>query len=400
MLSQADKVAFLRKTELFKELSEDTLEVIADMADEVHFSDGETIFEEGESGDAVYFIVGGQVRVHKSGIEIAVRNAGECVGEMAVMDEGARSASVSSAGDSTILKLEVGHGDFYKAIQDDLGLLKSVLQVIVRRFREDMERQIQVIRQNERMIQDMTRARELQMSMLPSQDLSIRASNGMTLTASGACYPAELVGGDYYDYFPLPGDKVGLVIGDVMGHGFHAGLMVSTAKSCLYTQVKADSSVSGVLSVMNDMVYGFVHGDLFMSFCYIVLDLIGGRLSFCNAGHCYPYHYRAKAGHLEALESNSCLLGVLEYQYFKEIDRGWEAGDLLVMYTDGITEARNVDNECFGEDRLKQLITGNPDLSPSQLKITVFQELSSFCQGAKQMDNMDDASLVVVRFGA
>jgi sigma-B regulation protein RsbU (phosphoserine phosphatase) len=246
------------------------------------------------------------------------------------------------------------------------------------------------------MIQDMTRARELQMSMLPSQDLCVQASNGMTLIASGACYPTELVGGDYYDYFSLPDDKVGLVIGDVMGHGFHTGLMVSTAKSCLHTQVKTDSSVSGVLSTMNDMVYGFVHGDLFMSFCYIIVDLIGKTLSFCNAGHCYPYHYIAKTGHMEALESNSCLLGVLEYQYFEGIDRGWETGDLLVMYTDGITEAQNADNESFGEGRLKQLIAENPDLSPSQLKRKVFQELSNFCSKARRMD---DTSLAVVKLG-
>lgn len=394
MLSQSEKVEFLKKTELFKGLSEDTLKVIANIAKEVHFSDGKTIFKEGDKGDAVYFIIEGRVRVHKSGVEIATRNAGECVGEMAVMDEGSRSASVSSAGNSKLLKLEMEKGDFYKAIQDDLELLRSVLQVIVRRFREDMERQIQVIRQNERMIQDITRARELQMNMLPSQDLCIHTSNGIELTASGICYPAELVGGDYYDYFPLPDNKVGLVIGDVMGHGFPAGLMVSTAKSCLYTQTKADSSVLGVMSAMNDIVYGFVHGNLFMSFCYIIIDLIDKTFSFCNAGHCYPYHYKAKTKCLEALESNACLLGVLEYQYFQKIDRVWEPGDLIVMYTDGITEAQNMNNKYFGENRLKRLIKANSKLSPSQLSEKIFQELSSFCQGKEWLD---DASLVVIR---
>lgn len=395
MLSKAEKTEFLGNTELFSKLSGDLLEDMAAIAQEVCFGDGDTIFEAGSRGDAIYFVVTGQVMVHKSGVEMARRDKGECIGEMAVMDEGPRSASLSSLGNSALLR--INRDDFYQAIHGDMDVLQGVLRIVVGRFREEIDREIEATRQNERMIQDLLRARELQISMLPDEDLEISMLGGLRLTASGVCYPAELVGGDYYDYFPLVDDRVGLVIGDVMGHGFHTGLMVCTAKSCLYNQVKSDSSVSSVMSAMNDMVYGFVHGDLFMSFCYIVVDLRDGRLSFCNAGHSYPYHYHASSGQLDTLESNACLLGVLEYQYFETLEREWELDDLLVLYTDGITEAHNSEGEAFGVDRLIELVISNSHLPPDQLRTAVFLDLSRFCQGTEQMD---DTSLVIVRFSA
>jgi len=395
MLSKAEKIEFLMKTKLFRKLPEDMLEDVATIAQEVRFGDGDTVFEAGSSGDAIYFVFSGQVMVHKSGVEMARRGSGECIGEMAVMDESPRSASLSSLGDSMLLRIH--RNDFYQAIHGDVELLQNVLRIVVGRFREEIDRTIEATRQNERMMQDLRRARELQVSMLPDGDLEISTSSGLRLTASGVCYPAELVGGDYYDYFPLEDDKVGLVIGDVMGHGFHTGLMVCTAKSCLYNHVKFDSSVSSVMSAMNDTVYGFVHGDLFMSFCYIIVDLGSRKLSFCNAGHPYPHHYHASSGQLDKLESNACLLGVLEHQHFETLHREWELGDLLVLYTDGITEAHNGEGEDFGDDRLSEFVISNSHLPPDQLRKAVFLELSHFCQGTKKMD---DTSLVIIKFGA
>ena len=395
MLSIAERTGFLKETELFRDVPRDDLGGIAEVAEELHLSDGQTIIRAGDKGDAVYFVVRGQVKIHKSGVEMVRRGQNECIGEMAVIDEAPRSASVSSIGDSLLLK--IGRDNFYYAVSGNTGLLQNVLRIMVRRFRKNIDREIQAARENERMMQDLIRARELQMSMLPTEDLNITTVGGASLEASGNCNPAEIVGGDYYDYFPLPDDRVGLVIGDVMGHGFHTDLMVSTAKSCLYTQVKADCSVPSVMSAMNDMVYGFVHGDLFMSFCYIVVDLQHHTISFSNAGHSYPYHYRADTKQLDALESNACLLGVLEYQYFEVPQSEWRNGDIFVLYTDGIIEAQNKEQEDFGEEKLRQLIIENMHLPPAELKETILQELNNFCQDVVQAD---DVSLMIVKMGA
>ena len=395
MLSITEKIGSLKETELFSNASETDLEGFAKIAQELHLSDGQTVFHAGDKGDAIYFVVNGQVRIHKSGVELVRRGAGECIGEMAVMDEEPRSASMSSIGNSLLLKVD--REDFYNAVQGNARLIQNVLKTVVTRFREDIDRQVDATREKERMMQDLTRARELQMSMLPTEDLLITTADGASLEASGNCNPAEMVGGDYYDYCSLPGQRVGLVIGDVMGHGFHTGLMVSTAKSCLYTQVKADCCIPSVMSAMNDMVFGFVHSDLFMTFCYIIVDLQTRTMSFSNAGHSYPYHYRASTKQLDMLESEACPLGILEYQQFETSQSEWDNGDIIVLYTDGIIEAQNGEKEDFGEEKLKQLIMDNVHLSPVKLKETILHKLESFCQGT---DQADDVSLVIVKMGA
>ncbi|MFC1718174.1 SpoIIE family protein phosphatase [Candidatus Poribacteria bacterium] len=397
MLSIAEKIACLEKTELFRGMPGDALERIAGVAQEMHLADDETIFNDGDKGDAVYFVVEGEVKAHRFGIEITRIGKNNCVGEMGVIDEGPRSGSVSSIGNTLLLK--VGRDDFYHIAQNDLKSLQNVLKIVLRKLRRETDREVEAMLERERMTQDLLRAREMQMNMLPTEDLHIETSGSLCLKASGNCYPAEKVGGDYYDYFRLPDNQVGLVIGDVMGHGFHTGLMVAMAKSLLQVQMKTDYSVPSVMSAMNDMVCGFMHGDypLFMTFCYMIVDLQANTIYFSNAGHSYPYHYRVAAGQLDMLESDACPLGILADQDFETSQLEWEKDDIFVLYSDGIIEAENTNDEEFGEERLKRLIVENAQLPPAQLKETVLHELDNFCHGVVQAD---DVSLVAIKIGA
>ena len=397
MLSVAERIACLKETELFSGMPTHVLKRIAEVAQEMRFADDEIVFHDGEKGDAVYVVVEGEVKAHRFGIEITRIGRNRCVGEMGVIDEGPRSLAVSSIGDTLLLK--VCRDDFYRIAESDVKLLRNALKIVLRKLRRDTNRQIEAIQERERMTQDLLRAREMQMNMLPTQDLHVETSDRLCLKASGNCYPAEKVGGDYYDYFCLPGDQVGLVIGDVMGHGFHTGLMVAMAKSCLQVQMKTDHSVPSVMSAINDMVCGFMHGDhpLFMTFCYILVDLQARAISFSNAGHSYPYHYRVAANQLDMLESDACPLGILEHQDFGVSQSEWEKDDVFVLYSDGIIEAENETGEEFGKERLTRLITENAQLPPDQLKKTVLHELDNFCHGMVQAD---DVSLVAIKMGA
>ena len=394
MLSIVEKILYLKETELFSDMPVEALKLIAEVTQEMCFADNETIFQDGEKGDAAYFVVDGEIRVHRDNIEIIRVGKNRCVGEMAVIDEGPRSGSGSSIGDTILLKLS--RDDFYTIAQNNMKLLQNVIKILLKKLRRNTNREIAAIREQERMMQDLARAREMQINMLPTPDFSFRADGGHCLEASGYCYPAEKVGGDYYDYLRLPDNKVGLVIGDVMGHGFHTGLMVAMAKSCLQMQVKFDYSIPSVMSAMNDMVCGFMHGEypLFMTFCYIIVDLLTHTVSFCNAGHSYPYHYRADKGQMDMLESDACPLGMLESQDYEVSQSEWGEGDVFVLYTDGIFEAENKDGEQFGEERLKRLVMENIHLSPDLLEETVLSEFSGFCQDVIQAD---DVSLVIIK---
>jgi sigma-B regulation protein RsbU (phosphoserine phosphatase) len=394
MSSIAERAAFLKETELFTDVSEDDLRGVAEVAQEKAFTDGETIVREGEKGDAVYFVIQGQVSIHKSGVEIVRRGEKECIGEVAVIDDGPRSSSMSSIKDSLLLK--ISRDDFYQAIEGNAKLLKNVLNIVLAKFRKDIDREVEAVRARERITQDLIRASELQTGMLPTQDLNFTTPEGISVAVSGSCYPADTVGGDYYDYFTLPDGKLCLVIGDVMGHGFHSGLMVSTAISCLHTQIRSDYSIGSVMSAMDDMVYEFVHGSLFMTFCYIIVDLKDHTVSFCNAGHPYPYHYRAGTGQLEKLKSDYLPLGtkIFHVEEYQASRSDWKEDDILVLYTDGLTEAENLGKECFGEERLKRLIVENALLPPVELKEFILQELDKFCQS---ITREDDVTLVTVK---
>jgi len=390
MLSINQKTNFLKETNLFKGCSDDGLEKVASIAQEVNLKDDEDIFIEGDDGDAVYLIVNGQVKIHSMGKQIAIRKNNEFYGEMAIIDDGPRSATATSIGDSILLK--ISRDEFYVVMQSDIKFIRNLLRGLVSRLRDDINTVVEATR----MKQDLLRAHELQVNILPSDDLHYISPNGAKIDVSGVCYPAESVGGDYYDYFRLSDHEIGIVIGDVMGHGFHSGLMVFTTKSCLQTQIMSSYDIHDVMSVLNNMVYSFVQSGMFMTFCYLIVDLDTHIVSFCNAGHNYPYHYRSKNKQLGSLELGTYPMGISE-ELGCEIDEvTCDDNDILVLYTDGITEALDCKGEEFGVERLESLIVDNASMSASELREHIINELNKHCEDKVYKD---DVTLVVAKMG-
>jgi sigma-B regulation protein RsbU (phosphoserine phosphatase) len=390
MLTVEQKIAFLKEISLFKDGSNEDLIGVASITQEVHFHDNEDIFLEGDSGYDIYLIVHGQVMISTMGKQIALRMDNEFFGEMAIIDDRPRSATATSRRDSVLLKIE--RNEFYHVMQNNIGFMRNLLKALVSRLRDDINQAVEATR----MKQDLVRAHELQVNILPSSDLNHISSNGSSIQISGVCYPAESVGGDYYDYFPLSDGRIGIAIGDVMGHGFHSGLLVFTTKSCLHTQIMSSYDISDVMSILNNMVYRFVQSNMFMTFCYLIVDIEDHTISFCNAGHNYPYHYRSKLDRLDSLESGTHPMGISE-NISCEIERvSYDKGDMLVLYTDGITEALNSQGEEFGNERLESLIVNNTNLSASELKEHIINELNKHCE-----DNAyeDDVTLVIAKMG-
>lgn len=241
----------------------------------------------------------------------------------------------------------------------------------------------------ERIKQDMERAYEIQMSMLPQEDLLHE-----NIHISGYCRPADNVGGDYYDYFVLPDGRIGLLIGDVTGHGFYASLIVAMARSCRTTQTNIDPEVKPVMGAMNQIVQTTGPDWLFMTACYVIIDPATHTFSYANGGHHFPFHYRASSQETVPLESTGPLLGVLPDIAYDAAVSTWAPGDLLVLFSDGIVEAENAKGELFGEARLQQLIHTHGHLPPQEMNETIIRTVETFCQGVPQRD---DVTLVVVK---
>ena len=384
-----ERLGFLRSTDLFAGVTDAALERIVDDLQDVRGEAGETIFGKGDDGDAVYVIVTGRLRLDSDGVHLVTRTAGECVGEFALIDEGERSATASAETDVHLLRW--GRPQFQRALAENPDVARGIFRILTTKLREDISIHVDYAIEKERWRQDLQRAREIQMGMLPEGDLETEH-----LMVSGFCQPAVEVGGDYYDYVALSDDKLGIIVGDVTGHGFYSGLLVAMAKSCLHTLAEIDNTPDTIMHAMRQTLSLSIQRRLLMSCCYALIDPRAGKLCYANAGHPYPYHYRAESGRLEELPSLDPILGALEPEAssFQLGDTEWDPGDVLVMYTDGVTEERDVSGHMFGHGRLEQLIKENAPGSSVSIKRAILDAIDKHAGAAPQSD---DLTLVVAK---
>ena len=295
ILKPEERLHFLKTTELFAHVPDGVLGSIQDKMKPIRLPAGTVLFNQGEPGDGLYLILEGEVAIHSDGVQIAIRGPGECVGELAVLDDAPRSAAVTAKTDAVLLKCD--RDDFHQIVATSRGVAGALFRMLGQKIREETAQHITIVRQQEQLQQDLRRAHEIQTAMLPGEDLSLD-----WLHLSGKSQPAAVVGGDYYDYFPLPDGRVSVAIGDVAGHGFYSGLLVATVSSALQFQVERDADPAAVCAVLNQVVQNYHHTRLMMTFAYIVLNPSDRTLTFANAGHPYPCLYRQGGHRWTALE--------------------------------------------------------------------------------------------------
>jgi len=384
----SDRVGFLKDSTLLADLPTDVVSDLAGRMREVRARAGDAIFREGDPGDAAFFVVEGTLRIEKDGIRLLEMTTGDCVGEFALIDEGPRSATAIAETD--VVLLEWTHDEFERALTLSGTIAKGIFAYLTQKLRRDVSLQVSAGLERERWQHDLKRAHEIQMAMLPQEDLVTDH-----VAVSGYCQPADDVGGDYYDYMEVDG-STGVVVADVTGHGFYAGLLVAMAKSCVHTQAKIDASPSAVMGAMNWTVLHSVQSGLFMSGCYVRLDSKARTLSYSNAGHPYPFLYHRSSNDIDRLESTDVMLGVpgFEDTVFSMGERQWEPGDVLVLFSDGIHEALSADDEEFGEERLERAILEAREKDPSGVRDHILAAVAEHSRGVAAND---DVTVVVAK---
>jgi sigma-B regulation protein RsbU (phosphoserine phosphatase) len=350
---------------------------------------GSPLFREGDHGDSVYLVADGNLKIEKDGILLATRGAGECVGEFALIDAGLRSASAIALTDAIVF--EWPRSAMWNALSATPGLSQSIFNVLVTKLREDVTAQVTAAIAREQVQHDLRRAGEIQRAMLPGDDLDTG-----DLAISGLSRPTIDVGGDYFDHAVTGERTVSLVLADVSGHGIYAALLVAMAKACFQTQLHVDSRTSAVTQAMNRSLWLSVRSGMLMTCISATIDAADGLLSYTNAGHPAPLHFVGARGDVDALESTDPLLGleVFRHAEFHEARTPWQRGDILLLYTDGVTEATNSAGDDFGRARLERLLRDSRDLPADRIRERVFDGLARFTAGRPQED---DATVVVVR---
>ena len=202
------------------------------------------------------------------------------------------------------------------------------------------------------------------------------------------------VGGDFYDFISLGEEKLGMVIADVSGKGMPAALLM--ALSCALIRVISDEDISikEVLEKTNQRIHEYATEGYFVTAFYGVLDLTGEKLEYIRAGHNPPFLYKANSDDFIFLEGKGMGLGVLE-DINLEIRRiELTSGDILVLFTDGVTEAINPQSEEFGVTRLCRLVQEYRKHSAKQIIEKIEDELTTFVSGEPPFD---DVTVMVVK---
>ncbi len=207
---------------------------------------------------------------------------------------------------------------------------------------------------------------------------------------------AREVGGDFYDFFSLPSQPghLGLVIADVTGKGVPAALFMARAQTMIRSTAQTGRNPSVVLEQANDLMLDDREAELFVTVFYGLLDTDSGHLVYANAGHSRPLWLPAAADRCQELLAGGILLGAFQGIELEEGEIDVERGDLVVFYTDGVTEAMNADREFFGEERLRSIVDASAGASAQEVLEAIVDAVSTFSRGVAQSD---DLTLFVVR---
>jgi sigma-B regulation protein RsbU (phosphoserine phosphatase) len=251
-----------------------------------------------------------------------------------------------------------------------------------------------------RMEQEMFAAREIQQKLLPAGPLRVTG-----LAMSAFCEPAREVAGDYYDFLPITDTMTGVLIADVAGKGLAAGLYMAQLKVIVQSLARLHHEPKEFLSAVNKVVSANLDGKSFITMLYGVIDVERREMTFARAGHCPLIHVpadqppgRRKArmlipdGLVVGLQIDD---GALFDSLLKEQTISLAPGDLVVWFTDGISETMNEAFDCFGEERLAQVVEQYAHLPFDQLRSYILAELRAFASGA---DQHDDMTMILMKF--
>jgi len=406
----------LDNTPLFASLPRAEVERLAVSLRRREMWPGEVLLREGEHGDHFYLIVSGELEVWKSfGTPdehlIGVNGCGEFIGEMSLLNpDGRRSATARASSHATVLEMQRADLDEllrrYPQVAYDLArVLSQRLQqtdnsliaelhernaLLSTALKQLQDAQAQLIEQ-EKLRHELQVAQQIQRSMLPDV---LPALPGFDFGAH--MEPAEAVGGDFYDFIALDDDAIGIAIGDVSGKGIPAALFMALTCSLLRAEASRRAKPVETLRYVNRHLLQMSSGRLFVTVIYGVLTRSTGEFVYARAGH-DPLLVVDAAGHVALAEpAIGQPLGLLPEPELCERTITLQPGSTMLLYTDGATEAMDIDAQLFGVERLAQELSTTQTASAQATCSRLLEALVAYRGEAAQAD---DITLVGVHVG-
>jgi serine phosphatase RsbU (regulator of sigma subunit) len=270
--------------------------------------------------------------------------------------------------------------------RDDLNLLTVMANVAAIRIEQARFAEMEQARLI--MARELDQAAEIQQRFLPSVAPAIR---GLDLAGHNA--PCRTVGGDYYDFFPYGESRVAMVLGDVSGKGMPASLLMMGLQARVQVMIEEPQSLAEVVTRLNRITCANIPSNRFITLFFCILDGDTGDLTYCNAGHNPPVIVRATGEHDE-LAGGGPVVGILPTIEYREYNARLGRGDVLIIYSDGVTEASNPAGDEFDIDGLAAAVTPHRHDAASAIIAEINKALLAFTAGAPQAD---DITLIAAR---
>ncbi|MDX1663958.1 MAG: PP2C family protein-serine/threonine phosphatase [Candidatus Promineifilaceae bacterium] len=268
---------------------------------------------------------------------------------------------------------------------------RTLEEKVLKRTASLAEAKAQAEAANRRFERELQFAGRIQASFMASQLPAIPS-----WSSAAALVPARETSGDFYDIFPLPGDRHAILIADVVDKGVGAALFMALCWALLHTYARRYPDEPGrVLTATNRRILRDTHAGQFVTVFFGVLDTEAGTLRYANAGH--PPALRLRDGSLTPLSRTGIPLGILEEEQWAQETALLEPGDLWLLYTDGVTEAQNRRGEFFEMERLVDALYRNAQATAEEIAAALLDEIETFAGGAPQAD---DITLLVLKQAA
>ena len=405
MLNSNEIIKILRNSNIFGEMDVDILAQVAETLEVVEVDAGEVIIQKGEYGDSMFIVIDGHVRVHDRSLVFRKAGKGDVFGEMAALDTSVRSATITAETDTRLLKLE--RRALFDLVESQPRLVRALIKVLCQHIRRCSENWSDDFYHLEALEHELTIGRKIQAGFLPERLPEIQ---GWRFSAYFKA--ARQVAGDFYDVFELPGgNKMGLALGDVCDKGLGAALFMTLFRSLIRAASTSDDFMQAlalncppealeqaalddlarqrmsVLFTNNYIARTHESANMFVTLFLAYLDTTNGVFTYINGGH--EPGLLLRAGQVrERYTRTSTVLGLFPDLDFEIRESYLEPGDTLLLYSDGVLDARNPDDERYGEERLLALIEEYGACTATDLTGAIERSLESFIAGEDQFDDI------------
>jgi sigma-B regulation protein RsbU (phosphoserine phosphatase) len=268
--------------------------------------------------------------------------------------------------------------------KDDLNVLTVLANIAA--IRIEQARLAEIEQAEKLRARELEHAALIQRSILPGETPPFPHRKDFGLHA--AMVPAKEVGGDLFDFFLLDDEHLGFAIGDVSGKGVPAALFMAVTRTLLRANAQNQKGPGECFTYMNRNLFEGNETGMFVTVFYAVLNTTTGELEYASAGHNPPYIFSADGTVRPLLQKSGPMLGLFEGQEYRTISTRLNAGESILLYTDGVTEAINKDNEFFGEQRLERYLAEHASAEARPLVLGLHDAVQDFAKGMPQADDI------------